>query len=298
LSEHNDTQKRWTVLEILNWTANYLTEKGFENGRLNAEILLAHVLNCNRVRLYLNFDRPLDMKELAGFKDLLKKRLNHEPLQYISGKTEFMSLPFTVGPGVLIPRPETEILVEKTIEYCQSMNSEINTITLLDAGTGSGNIAVALAKNISDCRIYAVDISGSALTIAQENARLNGIEEKIEFAQINALDPWQAEYKNYFDVIVSNPPYVSLSEYSLLPEEIKNFEPQKSLLAGKDGLDFYLQIMHILEYLLKDQGKVFFEIGEKQAERLRDIYSKAGFKNIKIHKDLAGKDRVLEMNRN
>ncbi|MBN2413819.1 peptide chain release factor N(5)-glutamine methyltransferase [candidate division KSB1 bacterium] len=298
MPDHDNTQKRWTILELLNWTTNYLTEKGFENSRLNAEILLAHVLNFNRVHLYLNFDRPLDVNELAGFKALLKKRLNHEPIQYITGETEFMSLPFKVAPGVLIPRPETEMLVEKTMEYCNSMSSEIKSTEILDVGTGSGNIAVSLAKNISNCRIYAVDISDAALQIAKENARLNQVEKKIEFNQLNALDSWPEEYKKFFDVIVANPPYISQSEYSRLPLEIKNFEPKKSLLAGKDGLDFYRQFTHILLYLLNDKGKVFFEIGEQQATLLMELYSKAGFKNINIHKDLAGKDRLLEMNRN
>jgi len=298
LPEHHNTQKRWTVLELLNWTTDYLSEKGFDNSRLNAEILLAHVLNKSRVHLYLKFDRPLNIKELEAYKALLKRRLNHEPLQYITGITEFMSLPFKVDPGVLIPRPETEILVEKTIEYCKSWNSDLNDITILDAGTGSGNIAVSLAKHISHCRLFAVDISDQALQIAKENAQLNNVEKNITFIQLNALVPWQEEYKNCFDIIVSNPPYVSQSEFSRLPEEIKDFEPKKSLIAGKDGLDFYLQFMHILLYLIKDKGKVFFEIGETQAALIFDIYSKAGFKNITIHKDLAEKDRVIEMNRN
>jgi release factor glutamine methyltransferase len=294
----SSTQKKekWSLIELLNWTADYLIEKGFEDARLNAERLLAHALGMSRIELYTNFDRPLTPIEISAFKALLKRRLANEPLQYIIGETEFYSLPFKVTSAVLIPRPETELLVEQVIEHCQAHYSNEEEIQILEIGAGSGCISISLAKNINYAVVTAVDISHEALKIAYGNAQSH--EAEVTFHECDALHPWAAEYINNFDIVVSNPPYVSFSEYKALPAEIKTYEPKVSLLGGNDGLDFYRKFSNILPTLLKPSAFVFFEIGERQAPSVKNIYLDTGFSGLKIVDDLAGKNRIVKMHWN
>ncbi len=294
----SDTQKKkdWTLLELLEWTTNYLLEKNFDDARLNTERLLAHTLGLSRVELYTNFDRPLIPDELLRFKKILKRRLTREPLQYIIGETEFYSLPIKVRQGVLVPRPETEILVEHVIDYCSGRFDRDEKFRALDIGTGSGCIAIAIKKNCPNARMEAVDISEDALDIARENAEINNVD--ISFKKNDALKPWPPEYTNSFDVVVCNPPYVSFREFEQLQPEIQKYEPKVSLLGGNDGLDFYRRISNILTDLVKPNSIAFFEIGEKQSASVTNIFSEAGFENIQTIKDLAGKDRIVKMNWN
>lgn len=294
LAADQNKKQKWTVLELINWTAEYLTEKKFENPRLEAERLLTHVLQLERIELYTNFDRPLINNELATFKILLKRRLAHEPLQYILGETEFFSIPFKVAPGVLIPRPETELITEKVIESCQKNFENLDEISILDVGTGSGCLAISIAKNIPAAVVTAIDISQDALKIALGNAQAH--ETNIRFILRDALKPWPAEYLQLFNIVVCNPPYVSFSDYQALPKEIKNYEPKIALLGGNDGLDFYRKFANILTTLLQPNGIVFFEIGERQASSVKNIFTDAGFSNIQIYNDLADKNRVIKMN--
>lgn len=295
MSAGQQKPKQWKLIDLLNWTAEYLGEKGFENGRLETEQLLAHSLNLRRIDLYVNFDRPLTTTELAHFKSLLKRRLVHEPLQYIMGETEFYSLPFKVGPGVLIPRAETEILVDNIIRICLENFEDTSSINILDVGTGSGNIAVACAKNIPNAFITSVDISASALDIASNNAEINSVTDKIDFVNLNALKDWPKQYLEKFDVIVSNPPYVSNVEYNSLAKEIKEYEPQNALIAGQLGLDFYRDFSLQLKDLSKKNTITLFEIGETLASQVIEYYKNIGLKNAMTVKDLSGKDRVIIM---
>ncbi len=295
MPQAQDKQNRWTIIQLINWTTRHLSEKGFESSRLNAEILLAHSLKCSRVQLYLDFDRPLLAEELAEYKALLKRRLNNEPLQYITGQCEFMSLPFTVAPGVLIPRPETETLVEMVIDFCKSLPETSPKLLILDIGTGSGNIAVSLAHYIAGCQVVALDISEIALNIARHNAVLNHVESCVQFIQLDMMNVRQEQFHNCFDILVSNPPYISTAEYEQLPREIKDYEPQNSLLAGQQGLDFYIHFPEFFIYLLKENGAAFFEIGENQAEQIKQIFDRAGFKSVEFFRDLAGKDRIVQV---
>ena len=295
MSDARQNQRRWKLIELLNWTTEHLTQKGFDNARLEAERLLAHALGLKRVDLYLNFDRPLVADELAAFKALLLRRLNHEPLQYILQETEFYSLPFKVAPGVLIPRPETEILVEKALETMEHIFPGDAILNILDVGTGSGNIAVAVAKNRPGSHVVAVDISPEAIRIAKENAERNGVADQIRFEQRDALAPWPDSYRHFFDVILSNPPYVSEIEFEKLSKEIRNFEPREALLAGEKGLDFFKNFSQITPSLLREKGVAFFEIGAEQALEVKEIFARAGFSDIRILRDLAQKDRVVEM---
>ncbi len=294
--------KTWNVLELLNWGSQYLSEKGFENSRLNAERLLGHTLSLGRVDLYLNFERPLAPEELERFKKLLKRRLQHEPLQYIFGETEFFSLDFEVNPGVLIPRPETEVLVETVLKRCFEKFDSERMITILDIGTGSGCIAVALAKNLPKASITAIDISEAALTTAAENARLNEVGNQIKFQKVDFLSKdLLNQFQNKFDVIVSNPPYISDAEFPNLPSEVRDFEPRTALsdtdpLRGKDGADgrnFYRQIAATAPMILNQHGFVAVEVGLGQASSVKDFFTKSGLSQIQLIADLNGIDRVV-----
>ena len=291
-----EKNKKWTLIELLNTTADYLSDKEFEDARLNAERLLGYALGLSRVELYTNFDRPLTSDELASCRVLLKRRTAHEPIQYIIGETEFFSLPFKVSKEVLIPRPETELLVEKVMEHCSTNYSDQDDVQILDVGTGSGCIAISIAKNIENATVLGVDISHDALKIAYGNAQSHEVD--VKFKEMDVLKPWPTEYLNTFDIVVSNPPYVGFSEYESLQPEIKNYEPKISLLGGNDGLDFYRKFSNILPTLLKQNAYAFFEIGDRQAPSVKNIYADSGFSGIQVYDDLAGKNRVVKMHWN
>src|ERR1035437_7005118 len=199
-----------TVLESINLSSEYLKNKGIGSPRINAELLLAHILNCKSLNLYLCFEKPLTEEEIDKYRELLKRRSKFEPLQYIIGKVEFYGIDFKVNPSVLIPRQETEILVETII----GQYDKYDTLRILDIGTGSGNIAVSLAKNLDNSFITALDISEDALKIANENAILNSVNDRIEFIKIDVLN--EEFIRNEFDLVVSNPPYISIVEFETL----------------------------------------------------------------------------------
>lgn len=280
-------KKRWSVIELINWTADYIKEKGFENARLETEWLLSHVLQKKRLELYLNFDRPLDSHELADFKSLLKRRLNHEPVQYILQETEFYSLPFKVNRHVLIPRPETELLVDKVIEHIHK-NPKSESYNILDIGTGSGCIAIALAKQIENAHIEAWDVSENALHVAHENAKWNKVDHKICFKQQNVFDAWPSAR---FDIIVSNPPYIRKNEWQDLAPEIINFEPQSALIAGEDGLTYYRKFASEITNVTAPYSYAFFEIGADMADSMKSIFDM----KTKVFQDLAGRDRIIKV---
>jgi release factor glutamine methyltransferase len=260
---------------------------------LNAERLLSHVLQIPRIELYLNFERPLSVEERAGFKRLLLRRVGSEPLQYILGETEFMSLPFLVNDSVLIPRPETELLVEQAVLMFQKKNSAEDTIALLDIGTGSGCIAVSVAKQCSQVRVLALDISSAALATAQINAEINGVQDKIEFVNGDILQLLHGPAAlGTFDAIVSNPPYVSSDEFKRLPEEIRLFEPADALDDGHDGLTFFRTFSRHISHLMKPGAFFLVEAGEGQADTIKKMFLE-NFSKITIIDDYNGIPRVL-----
>lgn len=276
-----------TVLESLKLSTDFLEKRGIDSPRLNAELLLAEILNCKRLDLYLKFDLPLKENEVDLYREWISRRCKFEPLQYITGKVEFYGLLFKVTRNVLIPRPETEILVEEVLKY----SKEKHGLKILDIGTGSGNIPIALAKNLDNAEIFSADVSDKAIEIAKENAILNGVDSKIRFlhSDINHI----RFNTGFFDLIVSNPPYVSIDEYSTLQKEITNYEPAIALTDNNDGLDFYRLIAERSNSILKRGGKIYLEIGQGQNSAVEKILSSNNFINIHSVKDYQQIDRIV-----
>ncbi len=276
-----------SVLESINLSAKYLSEKGIDSARMNAELLLADILGCKRLELYLKFDKPLSEDEVVKYRIFLSRRSKGEPLQYILGKVEFFGMNFVVNDNVLIPRQETEILVEIITEKYKT-GSNLN---VLDIGTGSGIISICLAKHLPDSTIYATDISENALKTAKLNADKNSISN-ITFFKNDILNQ-EFDIKTEFDIIVSNPPYVSLEEYSTLQKEIVNYEPKEAVTDNSDGYTFYKRISSLAGKILKPSGELFFETGQGQAENVKNIMIKNNFINTYLIKDYLGIERVV-----
>jgi release factor glutamine methyltransferase len=276
-----------TVLESIKLSTEYLEKKGVESPRANAEILLADILKCKRLELYLTFDKPLADGEVIKYREFIKKRGMRIPLQYIIGSVDFFGLKLIVNPNVLIPRPETELLVEKIIED----NKTSTQLRVLDIGVGSGNISLSLLKNLN-CKVVAIDISESALEVAKQNAANNSLLENLELKLLDILKD-DINQLNKFDIIVSNPPYVSYVDYELLEPELKVHEPKVALTDYANGLSFFKYIISISKNLLNQSGKIYFEIGFAQSIYVKEYLEFEKYINIQIKKDYAGIDRII-----
>jgi release factor glutamine methyltransferase len=283
-------EEKWTVLKVLQWTTEYFHQKGIEQPRTNAEVLLSHVLGMERIHLYLNFDRPLTPGELASFRGLIRRRAAREPTQYIIGKQEFWSLEFEVTPSVLIPRPETELLVEKAIGLVEAKSKSV-----LDLGTGSGAIAIALAHSCPALWIVAADSSLAALLVARRNASRHAVDAHVTFVATDLFKGFSSIGKP-FDLIVSNPPYIADNDYPLLAPEIAKYEPTTALLAGVDGLVVIRRIIEEAPAYLKAGGSLLVEIGAGQAEILRaELTQNPLIDQFEFTQDYSGVMRVLHI---
>lgn len=284
--------KVWTVRELMKVSIDLLQKKGFEETRLNVELLLAHALKCQRIQLYTGFDKPLTREEIGQFRRLVERRLNREPLQYIVGAAGFMGLQFRVDQRVLIPRPETETLVEQVMLLCN--NEEKSGVrSILEIGTGSGNIAVSLAKFVRNAKVTSIDISPEAIEVAELNAKVHEVEEKVDFRVLDVFAPVDQLLLKRFDVVVSNPPYGSQDEWEQFQLEIRKYEPRMATTDGRDGFDFYRRITELAPYLLTDGGALAYEVGFGQADEVRRLMSEAGFLNIYVVPDLQHVPRVV-----
>jgi len=290
---------RNTIRNILKWAITTLKEFDIECPDINADTLLAFVLSCDRTKLYTNPDDILNDSDISRYKELINERIRHIPLQYITHHVEFMSLDFFVDERVLIPRPETEILVETVLNKAQDKECISKKITIMDIGTGSGNIAVSLAKNLSNAEIYASDISQEALAIAKENVRRHKVIENVHLLHGDIFNAFSGIVeKGQSNFIVSNPPYVSESEWKNLEPELRDHEPYEALVGGKDGLYFYRQIIRNATDWLKPKGYLVIEIGETQANETIKLVKKDGhYEDIEIIKDLQGKERIISARR-
>jgi len=273
----------WTVKKVLQWTTEYFERQGIDSPRVDGEILLAKVLNCNRVKLYIDQDKPMSDNELATMHDLVLRRGKHEPMAYILGCRGFMHDDFIVNKDVLIPRPETELLVERVAELIK----ETTDVNVLDIGTGSGAVILSLVKLLPSIKAKAVDISSDALVIARANCEKMGLGDRVKFVKSDIYDGLDNQK---FDVIISNPPYIPTNDLQGLDKDVK-FEPMLALDGGKDGLDFYRRIINDAKKYLTDEGLLAFEVGIGQGKVVAELCHKAGFDVTVVLDDYAKIDR-------
>lgn len=280
-------ENRLTIKEILERTIGHFDKLGIANPRLDAEVLLAEMLGIQRIQLYVRFDQPLTKAEVDRYRERVILRSKRVPVQYIIGQQEFMSLPFSVKKDVLIPRPETEHLVETVLTFVKE--SAMDSPQIVDVGTGSGAIAVSLAYYLSTAEVLAVDLSAEALAVAKENAEKNQVQDRVRFLKGSFLSPIITAGLTP-DVVVSNPPYIPSAELKGLQPEVQ-MEPKLALDGGKDGLDAYRQIT-LQAKILRSGGLLAFEVGSGQAEQVA-VMMETQFKDISIIPDLAGIGRVV-----
>lgn len=280
----------WTVLTVILSSAEYLERKGVGRARLDAEYLLGHVLDLERLQLYLQYDRPLKEHEIADLRPLLRRRAGREPLQYILGRQPFRTLDLIVGPAVLIPRPETEGLVEEVLRWSAEVHDR--GLTALDLGTGSGAIGLSLAAEGPFDLVVATDVSEEALTLAERNRSECGLDDRVELRAGAYFDPVAVGER--FDVVVSNPPYVAEIELSELEPEVREWEPKAALIGGADGLEALRRIAESAAEYVRAGGLLALEVGWGQAHAVREWLEASGdYDDVEIRKDLAGKDRVV-----
>lgn len=278
----NQPEEIWTPLKVLSWTTTFLQEKGVENARREAEWMLCDATGLDRIGLYLNFDKPMNDTELTSYRNMVIRRGKREPLQHILGSQEFDGLDFLVTPAVLIPRQDTEVLVSAAAKLAP------NNCSLLDVGTGSGCIAIALAKRLPDATITATDISPDAIAIARQNATHH--HTNIDFRLGSLFQPVTGQH---FDLIISNPPYIPSQEIRQLQPEVSEYDPLIALDGGKDGLSVYRQLIEAAPDHLKKGGWLLLEAGAGQAAELVKLLAEQQFSDIFKEQDHGGHQRVV-----
>jgi release factor glutamine methyltransferase len=275
----------WTTLSVLDWTTQKFTDAGIASARLEAQLLLAHVLGCSRVQLYTGFDKPLAEAELAGYRDLIKRRLGGEPVAYLLGEHEFWAMPFWIEPSVLVPRPDTETVIEIALALRPDRQAPC---AVLDLCTGSGVIAIALARELPAARVVATEISPEAAAVARRNAERHQLASRVDVRVGDLFAPVAGER---FDLIVSNPPYIATAVIATLSPEVRR-EPALALDGGADGLAFYDRICSEARDHLAAGGALVVEHGFDQADAVRERFVRAGFIDVRLVNDLAKNPRV------
>lgn len=279
----------WTVLDLIRWGADYFREKGIDSPRLTIELLLCHVLQMRRVQLYTDFERPLGKDELSTLRSMVIRRVEHEPLQYIVGTADFYGYAFDVTPDVLIPRPETELLVDRVVRYAKGQGP----LRCLDIGTGSGCIAVSCALQLTDSQWLATDVSAAALDVARRNADRLGVLDRMTLLRHDVLIE---TLPGRFHVITMNPPYIAKADVMTLDAEVRDHEPHAALTDDSDGLSFYRRMHEILPDLLHEHGVLCMEIGFGQADDVRSLMTGAGW-HVDILEDLSSIPRIVRVRR-
>jgi len=276
----------WTTLKVLDWTAKRFADAGMPAARLEAQVLLAHVLGCTRVQLYTGFDRPLEGEELAAYRELIKRRLAGEPVAYLVGEQEFWSLPFWVDPSVLVPRRDTETVIEVVLDRIGDRGRDL---AICDACAGSGAIAVTLARELRAARVIATELSPDAAAVARRNAERHAVADRVDIRIGDLLEPVAG---SSFDVLVSNPPYVATGDLAGLSAEVRS-EPRLALDGGADGLDVIRRLIAAAPATVAPGGLLALEHGFDQAERVRALIDATGaFAPAETRKDLGGQPRV------
>ena len=285
----NKNKKIWRLIDLINWGETYFKDKNFDNPRSEIEWLLQDLLNYKKIDLYLKFEEEIDSEKLFILKSWIKRRISREPLQYITGKADFYGRSYFVNNKVLIPRPETEILIDAAIKNLFKKKNPF----IIDIGTGSGCIGITLAIEIKKSNVLSIDISKDALLIVKNNAENHNIKN-IKFLEIDVL---KNDINQKADLIISNPPYISKNELSTLMPEVKNHEPKISLTDNKDGFTFYERFVSLFPKILKNDGAAIIEVGrEEHSIRVLEILKKNGMKNIKVIKDLNSDNRAVIIN--
>lgn len=280
------SEECWTIAKVLEWTRGYFESQSNPSSRLDAELLLAHTLNVERIALYLDHHKPMSSSELAKMRGLVKRRAKGEPIHYILGHREFWSMTLAVKPGVLIPRPDTEILVEVALK---TLDDPDGSYQIADIGCGSGAIGLAIGSERKESTVLCTDLNPDALQLAKENANKCGLGN-IEFQQSNLLGQVEGD----FDLIVSNPPYIRTEEIQHLMSDVRDFEPLMALDGGPDGLTFYRRLIRESSAHLRTGGFLALEIGYDQKEAVKSLFDESKeLEFVSSHKDLAGCDRVI-----
>lgn len=286
----------WTVGRLLEWTTAYLKQHGSESPRLEAEVLLAHARSCQRIELYTCFGDPAAAELRTKFRELVRRRSEGVPVAYLVGHREFFSLDFRVTPDVLIPRPETEFLVMAVLDHLKARGPAGQRVDVADVGTGSGIIAISIARHAPQARLTAIDVSPQALAVAKDNAKRLGVAERVEFVHgdlFAAIPPEQS-----FDIIASNPPYVSSKELAALPREVKAYEPELALAAGESGTAVIERLIPQAAERLAPGGSVLLEISPMLQQRVEALIAAEGRLEMgPTLKDLAGLARVVQARR-
>lgn len=277
-----------TIREILQLSQKHLEEKGISNARRSAEELLAFHLNRARIDLYMNFEMPVEEKELSAIRDSLKRRAKGEPLEYIFGKMKFFQLELQINPAVLIPRQETEIFLSQIVDVLKG--SDLQGKAAWDLCTGSGCLGLGLKQAFGPLAVTLSDLSSKALEVAKGNAEKNRLE--VAFALGDLLQPFAGKKA---DILVCNPPYVTAQEYDALDPEVRQFEPKEALLAGPKGTEFYERLAAELPGYLNPGAKLFFEIGFKQGDQIKNIFSSPCYRQLEVKKDWSGHDRFVSL---
>lgn len=288
----------WTVRRLLEWTTGFFTKKNVDSPRLSAEMLLSHVLMYPRIKLYTDYEHVLNESQLTAFRSLVKRAGEQEPIEYLTGRAHFFSLEFEVGPGVLIPRPDTETLVESAIGYARGVVG-LESPRILDLCTGSGCIAAALAKNLPTSMVLAIDKSDKACAIAKKNMADLGLADRVTVACGDLFGPLESGIvAQPFDLIVANPPYIATSVIESLDRSVKDYEPIEALDGGLDGLSLHRRILHKGVDRITAIGRAFLEIAFDQGPAALEMAAGiAGWTDAKIYKDYGGNDRVLTVKR-
>ena len=288
----------WTVLTILQWTAAFFKKHGVGSPRLDAELLLAHVLGVERIQLYVQYDRPLTEAERGAYRAVVARRGRGEPVQYLVGSQEFWSLPFVVRPGVLIPRADTEVLVEEVLAYARDRGNPAGAgWRIADVGSGSGALGVALASELPEATVVAGDIAPVPLELTAHNAHEAGVAARLSVHQADGLaELWAQAGRRPFDVVVSNPPYIRAGDHPGLMREVRDHEPIEALVSGVDGLDLIRRIVAdaTAPHVLTTAAALVIEIGDAaQAQTLSTLCLEAGFATARVRDDYAGRARAV-----
>lgn len=281
------SKRYWRVIELIKWGEHFFDTKGFDSPRREIEWLLTGVLSVSRVEIYLNFDKTVTKDQLTTLRSWVKRRISREPLQYITGKTEFFGLPFHVNPNALIPRPETERVVEVALEILEKIDAK----RIVDVGTGCGSIAIAIATKIKAARIEAMDNDPLAIELAKANAKMNGVQANLEFQTADIL---KTDLEGPYDLLVSNPPYVARNELDTLMPEVRDYEPINALTDGRDGLQFYRRFAESARRWITSGGYMVLEVGlGSHPKKVMSLFRDAGYSTVESYQDYNGNERVV-----